>query len=534
MATRRPLVSLARSLRPAMVLVLLASLPLASPVELALGAEAVGALGVLQQRQADLQKTFIRKLEALAEDCERRGIVDGAAIVREAIPADPADDRPQMLTLPTKVQSPVAQNLPADQRYWSSQLRTIREELATQLYLLSRQALHRGYPSYAFQLVRQTAEQNPDHRQAREILGYVQYGDEWVTPFARKMLREQYVWTTQYGWIKKAHVTRYDQGERLFEGRWVSAEKEGESRRDFSQAWQIRTDHYLIRTNHSLEQGARLGLALEDFYQLFHETFAGFFNTPEQMRKRFDGTSPVDRTVTQPYRVNYYRTREEYVNRLQPTFPQIALTNGIYAFGEKIAHFYHTDGEAADRDSTLFHEATHQLFYESHGSDRAIGEHAQFWIIEGIACYMESFRRGSGAVSLGDPRYVRFVNARDQLLRHRFYVPLQQLSGMGMREFQSSPDLPAIYAQSSGLAQFLMHYEQGIYREDLVKLLSQMYSSDARIRTQAQGLDDLTGVPFDVLDEQYEDFLKQQDAEVASRPTLQVVPAESPLPEPRN
>ena len=246
------------------------------------------------------------------------------------------------------------------------------------------------------------------------------------------------------------------------------------------------------------------------FTSFFYETFAGFFSTREQMQKLFDGTAKSVTTNPRPYVVHYYRTREEYIERLQRDFPNIDKTNGVYMTTGRIAHFY--DDPDNNNEATLFHEGTHQLFFESHPLNRPIGERSNFWIIEGIACYMESFQRNDGRFSLGDPNYIRFAGARANFLVKEYYLPLREFSAMGMFGFQHAPDLAKNYTQAAGLARFFMEYDNGRYREALVKHLTQLYSANPRERDHAMSLEELTGVGFEDLDQQYADDARKIDA----------------------
>jgi hypothetical protein len=474
------------------------------------------ALPLLQKNHAELREKYGETLQQIAEFCRDRGFQEGVdEIQRLLTPTDPK--RIQAVSLPSKVQPEISGQLSAEERQWRTQLRYERKEFARKLYLLSRKALHDGNPAYAYDLVRELAVHDPDHVKARELLGYVQYKDEWVTPFARRMLLKGYVWHDQFGWLPQTHLPRYLNGERFVVDKWMSAAKEAEIRRDFAQAWVIQTDHYRIRTNYSLERGVELGQALEQFYEFFHQTFAGFFNDPEQLQRLFDGKSPVVNKEGKPYLVNYYRTRDEYVNRLDRAFPQIRVTNGIYLTGDRTAHFYHDPMN--DHEATLFHEGTHQLFFESHNQNRPIGEMAHFWIIEGIACYMESFRRGDGEFSVGDPRYIRFAGARMNGLDQHYYVPFQEFDGLGMREFQNAPMLVKNYTQAAGLAHFFMQAQGGRYRDALVAHLVQLYSANTLKRSSPQRLDELTGVTPRELDRQYLDWLKECRESLGEPPT---------------
>ena len=479
----------------------------APPNSLAQTRRPLSRLQVYQDQHRDRHQKFVVSLEKLARFCDDKGFREAAAAIRQRIvPIN--NGSLQLATLPEKIQPKIPTDVSADERHWRTQLRYQAADYAKNLYLLSRRVLKAGYPSYAYKLLLEVAQNDPDHRAARRLLGYERLGTEWMTPFAAQMLRKRYRWHDKYGWLPSSHVERYERGERYNKG-WMSAAKETELRRDFRNAWQIRTDHYLIKTTHSLERGVELAKALEHFHRFFRQTFAGFFNTPEQLQKLFE--APLTRSrrakVTKPYSVNFYRTREEYNQRLVKKIPQIAITNGLYLTDDRTAHFFHNPDPEADAEATLFHEATHQTFYEAEPFPRRIADKRNFWIIEGIACYMESFQRDEGRFSLGDPSYIRFNAARHRYLVDRYYVPLGQFTRMGMIEFQSAPNISKNYSQASGLSHFFMHYDRGKYRDALIQHLLQIYDPNPRRRAAVQSLAELTEVSFKDLDEQYGEFL---------------------------
>ena len=214
-----------------------------------------------------------------------------------------------------------------------------------------------------------------------------------------------------------------------------------------------------------------------------------------------------------PYEVHYYRTRDEYIQRLRGKVPKIEITNGLYYTSDRTAYFYF-DPQQQSSD-TIFHEATHQLFYENQKQERQIALRENFWIIEGIACYMESFRQEDGQWTTGDPRHVRIDSARYRFLHDGYYVPLAQFAAMGMTDFQTSQNITKNYSQATGLAHFFMHYDGGRYRDALVEHLSQLYRADPRGRTRVQSLEDLTGTSYPDLDRQYAEHLKELEASVA-------------------
>lgn len=455
-----------------------------------------------------LESEFQQDLKQLAIACQQDQQPEGIQTIAHLLVALEHFDA-HSFPLPRQVQKDLPLNLPPAERRWRLKLRSLQEQQANSLFLLSRKALHAGLPTYAYDLIQETAFHDPDHRSVRLILGYVRNGDEWVTPFEKEMQNRKQVWHESYGWLPESHLARYERGERFVNGRWKSAAQEAEIRRDFRNAWEIKTEHFLIKTNHSLEMGVQLAKEMEDFHRYFHQTFVGFFNTPEQMQKLFEGArNPFQRRNKQTQHVmHYYRTREEYLQRLQPEIPQIGLTHGIYLFGDRISHFYHRPDAEGDL-GTLYHEATHQLFYET-GSvrgSRQVGEKNHFWAVEGIACYMESFKKQGEVFRAGDPNHIRFNAARYRLLEDNYYVPLETFAAMGRQAFQTSPNISPNYSQASGLSHFFMHARSGEYRDAFINQMAQLYSFNSRIRNNAQTLEELTGRSYAELDREYEEY----------------------------
>jgi hypothetical protein len=423
---------------------------------------------------------------------------------------------------PKRMRPDIGPALPEKERELRLSFREIEDHYAADLYVLCRKALRAGYPNYAFQILLEVIRQNPDHAVARKILGYKLRGKEWVTPFANEQLEKGNVWDDTFGWLPKDHLAKYKAGKRYCAGRWMSVAQEAEICRDFRHAWQVRTDHYLIRTNYSLERGVEIAKTLEQFHDYFMQTFAAFFSTPDQMLKLFQtsGANSNLQSRARPYRVDYFRSRDEYVARLIKKIPQIRITNGLYYTADRVAYFYY-DPQQQNQD-TLFHEATHQLFYENDRRDRMIAMDANFWIVEGIACYMESYHVEKGQSVVGDPKHVRIVAARHRVVVDNYYIPLERFAEMGMTAFQSSSAISKNYSQAAGLAHFFMHYDNGRYRDALIEHLSEIYRAGPRQRLAVRSLAELTGVPFDELDRQYAAYMQALPTsipEAASRRT---------------
>lgn len=480
-------------------------------------------LGLYQKQHEDLLTRFGSALEELARACEKRGLVKEAVALRQL--AGPVDSVQVRFEKPPRDVQPA---LPADlsdgDRFWRAQLHFQRREFAKDLYLLSRRTLNAGHVSYAYDLIREVLVHDPDHPAARKILGYVRNGNEWVSTFEANMLRARRVWHDQYGWIPKEHVVKYEAGERFYNNRWMSAAKETELRRDFVRSWEVRTEHYLVKTNHSLERGVQLATKLESFHELFYQLMAGFFNTPEQAKQLFEGQSTTFRGLPKPHEVHYYRTRDEYLDALRKITNQpVEITKGMYFPSNGIAFFF--DDPESDDDSTLYHEATHQLMSGNRPPQAQLGTRAHFWIIEGIACYMESFRKLGDSFSVGDPNTGRLISARHQLLVDKYYVPLEEFAGMGMQAFQTDKNIRKNYSQGAALTHFFMHYENGKYRDALIEHMAQLYAPRT-LRRFADTLEELTGTPYAELDAQFQKYI-QQMGPLAARPKPGTAPAPS-------
>ena len=134
----------------------------------------------------------------------------------------------------------------------------------------------------------------------------------------------------------------------------------------------------------------------------------------------------------------------------------IEISIGMYHDQTRQAYFF--AGKDSD-DRTLYHEATHQLFHESRPVAPDVGRRANFWIVEGIAMYMESLRQEDGYYVLGGFDDERLNAAQFRLLRDKFYVPLQEFVGYGMEKIQKDPRIGTLYSQAAGLTHFLVYYD---------------------------------------------------------------------------
>jgi hypothetical protein len=451
----------------------------------------------LPTARADLYKSYAAKLDQLALWCQSHEFAAAADELKAWLP----EREPDKLTLFVLDSTANGTERPAaEQPQWRTRWQVLRNEQAEALAALAARAAAEHRPSLAYELLTETVRENPDHKLARRVLGYVRFRDAWHTPFEVKQITAGKVFHKTFGWIPKAHVDRYEQGQRSYRGRWMSAAEEQSLRGDLKRGWRIESDHYVVTTNHSLEAGAALSRRLELLYAVWQQAFAGYLAGDVELARRFEGRA-ARRDAVQ-HNVVYYRNRDEYNAALRSSQPKIDMSLGIYFSTARTAYFFAGDDQ---EPGTLYHEATHQLFQETRPVVAEPGKDSNFWIVEGIACYMESFAEVEGGawVTLGGANAGRMSGARYRLLTDNYYVPLSRLVELGMESLQREPRIAELYGQTAGLADFFMHDRQGRYREALVRYLESIYAG----RATAATLSELVEVPYATLDEQYREFM---------------------------
>mgnify|MGYP003321657568 FL=1 len=343
---------------------------------------------------------------------------------------------------------------------------------------------------------------NPNHSNARSILGYVRYQGKWTTFYDAQQRKKGWTWYNELGWLKKKHLKQYQQGLRFYQNEWIPSDQETSLRRNLDNGWNIRTEHFNIVTNHSLEAGVTLSYHLEDLFYVFQRIFSGAFINQTALEQRLRRRN---KQITPPFQVIYFRSRQDYLihSDLRSALgDKLAFSSGAYLPHLQTSFFYY-DPES-DHTSVL-HEATHQLFSESYDLQSLIAVESHFWLVEGIACYMESLHRTKHALLLGGSHQPRFQDARDYTLNKHFQIPLRELSGWGIESFQNDENLVSLYSQATGLTYFLMHYQSGRYRSHLLACLRDIYAK----QNTTQSLEHHTQVSYEDLDQQYRHFLEQ-------------------------
>jgi hypothetical protein len=451
----------------------------------------------------ELTAKYRTQLDELAAWCQSHGLAEQARKTRSWLrPRDP--NKLYVAILPQAVgRPPLADNAPENLVTWDAQLAELQRRQAAALFDLARKAVQHNRASLAFDLMMAAIHEYPDHEAIRRILGYQKYQDQWRSADEVANLKKGMVWDATFGWLPKSRVHRYHDGERYANGRWISAEEDARLHHDIQAGWVVQTDHYRVQTNDSLESGVKLGQSLERLYRVWKQLFIRYYFSEDQVAALVDGRNRSRRSDLPRFGVVYFRDRDEYVRYLQPFFPNIAISVGFYDDSRRQAFFF----AGKDYDPrTLNHEATHQLFNESRPVAPAVGRRDNFWVIEGIAMYMESLHEEDGFCVLGGADDLRMQDARVRLLDDNFYLPLADFIPMGMAQVQADKHIATLYSQAAGLTHFLIHGQEGRYRDALVSYLTAIYCGQANTATLSQ----LTGTSYEELDRQYRQFMAKK------------------------
>lgn len=421
-----------------------------------------------------------------------------------SLPGDP--DRQLVVTIPSRLEKPAAVNSPETESIWDDfcaarraraaglfdhaefaagahDRRATRDELAAGPDA-DRPPLEQR-SCEAVRLLFLTLRDDPGHERARAALGWVRRGDEWVTPEAARHLDRGEAYDPAFGWMAASKLARYRAGERSDAGRWITAAEDDAKTRDVKHGREFHSDHWEVVATTPLAKAAAVAAELETTRAAWRQVFGGFAWEPADLERRIAGrVRPVART---PHAAILCADRGQYLAELGRLEPRIAATDGIYWMPTKTVWF-HAGGDAPD-PVTIHHEATHQLFAEARPElDRVrhlAGERCGFWAIEAAACYMETLQPAASGWTVGGRDAGRVPAARE-LLAAGAFVPLEELCGLGRRDFQAHERPQDLYAQVAGLADFFMNGAGGRYRESFVEYLVRVYSGTADPDTLAR------------------------------------------------
>lgn len=397
-----------------------------------------------------------------------------------------------------------------DREVWQIQFRTVRQNYARRLAGMAKNAVKKDRGTLAVQMAIAGLQADPDHAAFRNVFGFTKYKAQWRTAWEADRLKKGFVDHEIYGWIPKKAVSRYENGERFCAGNWVSLTEANQIHgRAVEAGWRIQSEHYDLMTNHSLEEGVRLVRLLENFYRVWKLVFFRYMASDEQLASLFDGKSasvPLRR-----HRVFLYRDREDFVRSQQSeTKLDASQFAGFYRHrgNEGACYFYAVEANAPEWQRhgvvrTMYHEATHQLFCETRQTISRYGSKQNFWLVEGVATFMESMHpEGEDYFAVGGSGDSRLRGARQLGVA----MPIDDFCRLDYNGFIQYPQLNAVYSQAAALFHFLFFHEQGTWQDAMIVYLRQVYSE----KDDPATLRKLTGMSYTELDKLFKEFLDRR------------------------
>jgi hypothetical protein len=474
------------------------------------------------------------KIRVLAEKLRDAGQAEAAEAVRKALPPKtPADGASRFAPIPEvePARSEGLKNIPpAGAGAWRADLEAIRKASAKELFDLAGRAASlqpTRQLAIADACLREVIARQPDHAEARRLLGHQSFNGGWATPFAVDQMKDGKTLHPVYGWVPRGWVPHLERGElpgkvSSVPGRetWLPAAEADALHRDWPNAWTIRTEHFWIKTNVPLSEAIAFGRNLETFHDLFEAMFADVIGPSLPLAKRFQDKKMVGERPSDPHEVSYFADRVEYIENLRPVKQEIDQSIGFYqpptSPRTKRGHAYFFRDVAGDIDvtATLYHEVSHQLLFESGVAPaNAYKKNAgNFWVFEGLGTYFETFTVApEGTVEVGGLVGPRMTEARKNLTSRRTIVPFERFVRYDENGFNERGDIFRHYQQAIALTAFLMQAEGGRYRDDFLAYVKDACQGRLRV-TSGQSLEARLGVPYSELEDQFLAYLKSGQA----------------------
>lgn len=482
-----------------------------------------------------------RRLRSLADRLAAEGNKDAEAEVRQLLPPPPEPSGaerfvPLLEIVPARKKGEGLSNVPVGANRasaWRTELDATRSETVATLFALANRAASAVPKHYALadSCLRAVIARQPDHPEARRLLGFVPHEGGWATPFAVEQVRKGMTLHPVYGWVNSTWVPRLEQGELPARTRpdgketWIPAEKADAQRSDYRTGWTIHTEHFQIRTNVPLSEAISFGRHLEILHELFESRFADVIGESLPLAQRFKDKTLTGERAIEPHLVSYFAEKSQFVDFLRPIEgPGINLSLGLYLPAKSDrgrrsrghAYFYRdADGEI-EVTATLYHEVSHQLLFESGiaGPNDYKKNLGNFWVFEGLGTYFETLTIApDGAVSIGGLVGRRNEEARKTFRRLGRLIPLASFVRMNKDVFNSDRgDVHLNYQEAIALTTFLMDGRSGAYRESFLDYVKDACRGSIH-RTGGRSLEDRIGKPYAEIEAEFLAFLKDGGSE---------------------
>jgi hypothetical protein len=425
-----------------------------------------GAAAQNPDRYQELSSAFEQQLSKLTDWCQSEGLSEEASrtdILR--LKRDPA--RAYFFLPPAQAiwESGAAQGLAES---WRQKFAAICREHAASLFALAQEQAQAGSESTGYALLHEVCTVDPDHADARRILGYQLRDGRWLESSTVVKQQAPRVPHRLMGWQPRDYLI-------------------------------VESVNYHIASTATPEQTLALTEDLERWRVVWRQAFFDYWCPKGRLTEWIEGKS---RPSARPrHEVVFFGSRDQYVRDLSRLgVAGVEHSTGFYSDRHETMFFYQSDPIPSE---TWRQEQAHQLFQEAGSSSRDPVARSHVWALEGIAMYFESLVDFPMWATLGGFDHGRLQFARIHWQREKFFVPFDDLTNLGREAFQTHPQVAKLYSQSAGMTHFLMSDGGGRYRSAMLQLIEAVYQRKAKTDTLAV----LCGKSTAELEEEYREFL---------------------------
>lgn len=363
-------------------------------------------IAVAQQEQTALTRAdFAAELGRLEKICERLELTKEGEICRRWLAPSRTDHH--RLYLPADFPAETGKK---EVDSWRNHFVNARKRYAEHLYSSAKIAAEQGKEVEAYRLVWQTLRENPEHAEAKRVLGKL------ATSLAARPQQRNGVKVNELNLLGNIN-------------RWQSP-------------------NFQLYTRASAKASLAMVQQLEQFYVLWTQCFYELWAPAGVLKDRIAGG---ERAWPDSDRMNVVLlgSRDEYLKLLGTSEENIGLSVGYYNPTIKMSIFYTAD----DLTETLNHELTHQLFSEASDLPPSplIEKVEGAWCIEGIALYMESLTSTDEGFTVGGLDARRLQTARYRALRDEYWPLWDDWCRGSLLNWKASTEVALMYSHAVGL-----------------------------------------------------------------------------------
>ena len=402
-----------------------------------------------------------------------------------------------------------------------TRLKTADKKQGAELVKLAIGCMKVGLFTRSFDMISHVLEISPDDSKARRILGYKKdtKTKEWVSTWEYVQRRKNFI--TKEGWFEKKKKKDFDADLRPYKGKWIPAEREKSIRtRNEYAPYSVKSEHFEVLTNMGRERAWEFALKLEDFHTQFFRTFIGYYDQIAGAKLLFNRPD-----VKKMHQVILFPSRNDYLLHVKQEKGNDKLLKesaGFYSGSDRKSRFYWSDNEE-ETYRTFYHEVAHQLFAETKAT-RSSGSRGNNWVVEGIAVYIETWKKIKGTWVPGYEIDGNRMKIAPRFLAANNNWSLQGFAHIDNEQFHKV-NRGLNYCLAGALCHFFMHYNDEIYKEDFVRFLGAYYMGKVSNDSLAEFIKVEGGGGFNALEKQFKEYMatlgqKKPEAEEEPGDTL--------------